>query len=253
MSVTYNFEGKVALVTGGASGIGEAIARTFATGKAKVLVADLNAELGEKLVNTIKQAGGDARFAQVDVADPAAVEQMVKTAVQAFGRLDIAVNNAGIGGESNPVGQYSIEGWRKVIDINLNAVFYGMRYQIPQMLSQGGGAIVNMASILGLVGFANAAAYVAAKHGVVGLTQSAALEYSNQGIRVNAVGPGFVQTPLIDKGLDPEAKAYITGLHAIGRLGTPQEIANLVAFLSSEDASFISGSYYIIDGGYTAQ
>ena len=253
MSVTYNFEGKVALVTGGASGIGEAITKTFATSKAKVLIADLNTELGEKLVNTIKQSGGDARFAKVDVSDPSSIEQMVKTAVQAFGRLDIAVNNAGIGGESNPVGQYSIDGWRKVIDINLNGVFYGMRYQIPQMLSQGNGSIVNMASILGWVGFANSAAYVAAKHGVVGLTKSAALEYSKQGIRVNAVGPGFIKTPLIDSNLDAQTQSYLASLHAIGRLGTPQEVANLVAFLSSDDASFISGSYYTVDGGYTAQ
>lgn len=210
------FAGKVALVTGGASGIGEACVLTLARGGARVAIVDLNQELGDQTVAAVKQAGGEAIFLRVDVADPQAVEQMVATTVETFGRLDIAVNNAGIGGEPNPTGGYSIEGWRKVIDVNLNSVFYSMRYEIPQMLAQGGGAIVNMASILGSVGFATAPAYVAAKHGVVGLTKAAALEYGKQGIRINSVGPGFIKTPLLAGALDDQTQTYLSGLHAIG-------------------------------------
>ena len=247
------FNGKVALVTGGASGIGEACVLTFARGGAKVAIVDLNSELGEKTVITVKQAGSDAIFLRVDVADPEAVEKMVADTVAAFGRLDIAVNNAGIGGESKPTGDYSIANWRKVIDVNLNGVFYCMRYEIPQMLKQGHAAIVNMTSILGTVGFANAPAYVSAKHGIVGLTKTAALEYSKQGLRINSVGPGFIKTPLISSALDEQTQTYLARLHAVGRMGEAQEVANLVAFLCSDQASFLTGGYYLVDGGYTAQ
>jgi NAD(P)-dependent dehydrogenase (short-subunit alcohol dehydrogenase family) len=250
--VTFQFDGKVALVTGGASGIGEACVMTFARAGAKVVVADLNAELGERTVAAVKEAGSDAIFVKVDVGRPEEVEQMVEATIQTFGRLDIAINNAGIGGEPNPTGSYSIDGWRKVIDINLNGVFYCMRYEIPRML-ENGGAIVNMASILGSVGFATAPAYVAAKHAVVGLTKTAALEYAKQGIRVNAVGPGFIKTPLLDVNLDDATQAYLASLHAVGRMGNSQEVAGVVAFLSSEEASFVTGAYYLVDGGYTAQ
>ncbi len=225
-----SFEGKVALVTGGASGIGEACVLTLARGGARVAIVDLSRESGEKVAAAVRQAGSDAVFLQVDVSDPAAVEKMVADTVAAFGGLDIAVNNAGVGGELNLTGAYSVDGWRKVIDINLNSVFYCMRYEIPQMLQRGKGAIVNMSSILGSVGIARSPAYVAAKHGVVGLTKTAALEYGKQGIRVNAVGPGFIQTPLLDS-LDEKAQAYLAGLHAVGRMGKPQEVADLVAFL----------------------
>ncbi len=248
-----SFDGKVALVTGGASGIGEACVSTFARGGAKVAVVDWNSDLGEKTVVAVKQAGGDAIFLQVDVSDPESVERMVADTIAAFGRLDIAVNNAGIGGEANPTGAYSIAGWRKVIDVNLNGVFYCMRYEIPRMLEQGKGAIVNMASILGSVGFATSPAYVAAKHGVVGLTKSAALEYGKQGLRINSVGPGFIKTPLISGALDEQTQTYLSGLHAIGRMGESQEVADLVAFLCSDQASFLTGGYYLVDGGYTAQ
>lgn len=246
------FTGKVALVTGGASGIGEACVLTFARGGAKVALVDLNDELGEKTVQAAKQAGSDAIYLKVDVSDPQAVEKMVADTVAAFGRLDIAVNNAGIGGEQNPTGAYSISGWHKVIDVNLNGVFYCMRYEIPQMLAQGGGSIVNMTSILGSVGFANSPAYVTAKHGLIGLTKNAALEYGKQNIRVNSVGPAFIKTPLLNA-LDEQTQTYLSGLHAVGRMGTSQEVANLVAFLSSDQASFLTGGYYLVDGGYTAQ
>lgn len=246
------FDGKVALVTGGASGIGEACALTFARGGAKVAIADLNTELGEKVLTAVKQAGGDAIFLHVDVSDPMAVEKMVADTVAAFGGLHIAVNNAGIGGEQSPTGSYSIDGWYKVININLNSVFYCMRYEIPRMLGQGHSAIVNMSSILGAVGFANSSAYVAAKHGIIGLTKTAALEYGKQGLRINAVGPAFIKTPLLNA-LDEQTQTYISGLHAVGRMGEAQEVADLVAFLCSDQASFLTGGYYLVDGGYTAQ
>lgn len=249
----YNFEGKVALVTGGGSGIGEACSHTFAQGGAKVVVADLDVENGNRVVADIKQAGGDALFIKVDTSNPESVQAMIADAVTKYGKLNIAVNNAGIGGEAAKTGDYSLESWHKVINVNLNGVFYCMRYQIPEMLKTGSGSIINMSSILGWVGFATAPAYVAAKHGVIGLTQAAAIEYSAQGIRVNAVGPGFIHTPLLDKNLDEAAVKALTGLHPIGRMGEPQEVANLVAFLASDEASFVTGSYYTIDGAYTAQ
>ena len=246
------FAGKVALVTGAASGIGAACALTLARGGARVAVADLNADLGDRTVAAIRDAGGEAIFLSVDVTDPAAAEKMVADTVGDFGRLDIAVNNAGIGGDTKPTGEYGLEAWRKVIATNLDSVFFAMRFEIPQMLAQGGGCIVNMASILGSVGFANSPAYVAAKHGVVGLTKSAALEYAKRNVRINSVGPGFISTPLL-AGTDPQAQAHLSALHAVGRLGTAQEVANLVAFVASDGAGFLTGGYYLVDGGYTAQ
>lgn len=253
MPTTFDFDGKVALVTGGASGIGEACVLAFARGGASVLIADLNDELGAQTVAAAQQAGGNARFVRTDVADPESVRQMVDAAVEAFGRLDIAVNNAGIGGEAKPTGDYSLESWLQVINVNLNGVFYCMRYEIPAMLANGTGAIVNMASILGAVGFATAPAYVAAKHGVVGLSKAAALEYSRQGLRINSVGPGFIKTPLLAANLDAQAQTYLSGLHAAGRMGEAHEVADLVAYLCSDQASFLTGGYYLVDGGYTAQ
>jgi NAD(P)-dependent dehydrogenase (short-subunit alcohol dehydrogenase family) len=247
------FDEKVALVTGGASGIGEACVLRFAHDGAKVVVADLNSKLGEKTVASVKQVGGDGIFLRVDVSKPEEVENMVGITVDTFGRLDIAVNNAGIGGELKPTGEYSIAGWRKVIDVNLNGVFYCMRYEIPQMIKQGGGVIVNMASILGAVGFATAPAYVAAKHGLLGLTKAAALEYASQHIRINSVGPAFIKTPMVTGSLDEQMQTQIAGLHAIGRMGEPQEVASLTAFLCSDEATFMTGGYYLVDGGYTAR
>ena len=250
--MAYDFSGKVALVTGAGSGIGEACALTLAGGGAKVIVSDIDAQGGERVTQAIRDNGGEASFIQTDVSDAQAVEKLVQGTVETYAQLDMAVNNAGIGGESNLIGDYSIEGWHKVIDVNLNSVFYGLHYQIPAMLARGG-AIVNIASILGVVGFAQSSAYVTAKHGVVGLTKNAALEYSKQGVRVNVVGPGFIKTPLLDANLDDETQTMLAGMHPIGRMGKAQEVANLVAFLCSDDASFMTGGYYTVDGAYTAQ
>jgi len=253
MASDGQFAGKVALVTGAGSGIGEAVVTMLAARGAQVVVADINLQAAERVVSTIGGSGGKAAAARADVGDAAAVEAMVQVAVETFGGLDIAVNNAGIGGELNPTGSYSVQSWQKVIDINLNGVFYCMRYEIPALLARGGGVIVNVASILGAVGTAGSPAYVAAKHGVVGLTKAAAIEYATQGIRVNSVGPGYIATPLLDANLDAEAKKAIGDLHPVKRLGTATEVAALIVFLASNEASFITGSYHLVDGGYTAQ
>ncbi|WP_241559229.1 SDR family oxidoreductase [Chitinophaga barathri] len=245
------FTGKVALVTGAGSGIGEAVAVLYAACGAKVIVSDVNEKGGNSTVEAIRKAGGDAQFEKCDVSRPAECEQLVKATLKHYGRLDIACNNAGIGGEQNLIADMSVEGFDKVIAVNLASVFYCMKYQLPVMLKNGGGAIVNMASILGQVGFAHSAGYVAAKHGVVGLTQNAGIEYSSQGIRVNAVGPGFIDTPLL-KEAPPEMKAALVSKHPIGRLGRSEEVAELVIWLSSDKASFVTGAYYPVDGAYLA-
>lgn len=245
---------KVAIVTGGSSGIGRAIALSFAREGAKVVVSDLNEAGGSGIVQQISGQGGDAVFIKANVAEPADAEQLVRQAVDRYGALHVACNNAGVGGETLPTADYPIEEWNRVIAVNLSGVFHGMKYQIAAMLKSGGGSIINVASILGAVGFANAPAYTAAKHGVVGLTQVAALEYSARGIRVNAVGPGFIHTPMISK-LESDAAVNdaLVAAHPIGRLGRPEEVAELVVWLASERASFVSGAYYPVDGGYLAR
>jgi NAD(P)-dependent dehydrogenase (short-subunit alcohol dehydrogenase family) len=248
-----DFEGKVAVVTGAGSGIGEAVAREITARGGCVVIADVNQAAAERVAKALSAEGGTAKAIRTDVADAVAVEAMVQFAVEAFGGLDVAVNNAGIGGPLAPTGEYPLDGWRKVIDINLNGVFYGMRYEIPAMLARGGGAIVNVASILGTVGTTNSPAYVTAKHGMVGLTKAAALEYATRNIRVNRVGPGYIETPLLTSVLDEAALRGIAALHPVQRLGTSEEVAALVAFLASDRASFITGSYHLVDGGYTAQ
>ena len=249
----FDFTGKTAIVTGAGSGIGEAIALELAASGAFVVVSDLDEEAANRVVAMILDRGGKAEGHAADVSDPQAMERMVAFAEAETGGLHLAVNNAGIGGPQNPVGDYPLDGWKQVIDVNLNGVFYGLRYQIPAMERAGGGAIVNMASILGSVGFANASAYVAAKHGVLGLTKTAAMEYSAKGIRVNAVGPGFIATPLLTKNLEQEVLDGLAALHPIGRIGTSEEVSALTCFLLSERASFITGSYHLVDGAYTAQ
>ncbi|MGD9863209.1 MAG: SDR family NAD(P)-dependent oxidoreductase [Pseudodonghicola sp.] len=246
------FDGKTAIVTGAASGIGKAIAAELAASGATVIVADLDPEQAGAAAAEIAATGGCALPFAVNVADAAAVEAMVDFAVTETGGLDLLVNNAGIGGEQAAVGDYSIEGWRQVIDVNLNGVFYGLRFGIAAMRGRGGGAIVNMASILGAVGSAGIAGYVSAKHALLGLTKTAALDHAADGIRVNAIGPGYIETPLLD-GLDRETHAALRTLHPLGRLGTPEEVAALACFLLSDRASFITGSYHLVDGGYTAQ
>lgn len=241
---------KTAIVTGAGSGIGESIAKLFAQNGAKLVLTDISEEGGKRVLKAIKDRDTDAIFIKADTSAARDSEKVVKEAEKTFGKVHIAVNNAGIGGAMAPVGEYPIESWDKVIGVNLSGVFYGMRYQIPAMLKAGSGAIVNIASILGQVGFEYSSAYVAAKHGVVGLTQNAALEYSKQGIRVNAVGPGFIKTPLLDNNLEPEQMKQVAALHPIGRLGKPEEVAELVLWLVSDKASFVCGSYYAIDGGY---
>jgi NAD(P)-dependent dehydrogenase (short-subunit alcohol dehydrogenase family) len=240
---------KVAIVTGGSSGIGAAVAVLFAQEGAKVVISDINRTLGLGLVNTIQQAGGTAAYQDCNVADPKQVEALVKFAEETYGGLHVMVNNAGIGGEQAATADYSLDSWHKVIDINLNGVFYGTKYAIPAILRSGGGSVVNIASILGQVGFPNSVAYVAAKHGVVGMTKVAAMEYSAQGVRVNAVGPAFINTPLL-AGLDEGLKQALIGMHPIGRLGESPEVAELVLWLASDKASFCTGAYYPVDGGY---
>ncbi|MEU0834367.1 SDR family NAD(P)-dependent oxidoreductase [Streptomyces sp. NPDC005969] len=245
------FAGRTALITGGASGIGLALAHRLAAGGAAVVVADYDVENARKAVAELENAGAKAAAVAMDVTDPASVEAGVQFAVDTFGALQLAVNNAGIGGPSAPTGEYAVEDWGRVVATNLSGVFYSLRYELPAIVAAGGGAVVNMSSILGTNGFAGSPAYVAAKHGVVGLTKTAALEYAAHNVRINAVGPGFIDTPLL-RNTEGPARDHLISLHPAGRLGTAEEVAELAAFLLSDRASFIHGSYHLVDGGYSA-
>ncbi len=248
-------EGKSVFITGGLSGIGKACALAAAQEGADVAVADMPAASADDVMNEIRAINAKAIFIECDVSVFAQVEIAVKKVVDVFGKLDIALNNAGIAGEPNKTGDMSEQAWLKVIGINLNGVFNCMKHELLQMTRQQSGVIVNMASILGKVGFAGAAHYVAAKHGIIGLTQTAALEYAEQGIRINAICPGFIDTPLLTKGgisNNTEVKQHIIGLHPMKRLGKSAEIAMGFIFLASGESSFISGTALEIDGGYLA-
>lgn len=252
-----SFEDTTAVITGAGSGIGRTTALEFADRGADVVVADVDVEGGEGTASRIEDAGGDAVFVETDVTDPDEAEAMVDTAVEEYGRLDYAFNNAGIGGEQADVAEYPPEQWRAVIDVNLVGVFNCMRAELRRMKRQdAGGAVVNNASVLGKVGFETSSGYVAAKHGVLGLTKTAALENAEAGVRVNAVCPGFIETPLLKAGgitTDPEVRAAIEGRHAMNRLGTPEEVSGAVLWLCSDEASFVTGESLDVEGGYLSR
>jgi NAD(P)-dependent dehydrogenase (short-subunit alcohol dehydrogenase family) len=248
-------EGKVALVTGGASGIGRATALTFAREGAKLVIADMNEEGGQQTVHMITEQGGEAIFVSTDVSKAVEVQALISKAVETYGKLDCAHNNAGIAGRVGALtAEYPEDTWQQVIAVNLTGVWLCMKYEIPQMLHQGRGTIVNTASAAGLVGTRGTSAYVASKHGVVGLTKTAALEYAQQGIRVNCVCPGWIHTPMTERGLsDPERRARIIASAPTGRVGTPEEVAEAVVWLCSDAASFVTGHTMSVDGGVIAR
>lgn len=217
------------------------------------MLADLDEAQGQQVAAQLRATGAQAQFLKIDVADPAQCQQLVAATVAAFGRLDVACNNAGISGEMNATADLSLEGWQHLVQVNLNSVFYCLKYELQALLRQGGGgAIVNMSSILGQVGAAGAPGYTAAKHGMIGLSKTAALEYAPQGIRINSVGPAYIETPML-AALPAEAKQQAVALHPLGRLGRAEEVAELVLWLSSDRASFVTGAYYPVDGGYLAR
>lgn len=249
-----DFDGKVALVTGGSSGIGRASALLYAQHGAQVVVADLNTDGGSETVQLIQDAGGTASFVSTDISDADSCAAMVQACLDTYGKLDVACNAAGIGGYTERLVDYPLDEWHKVISINLSGVFFSLKYEIPAMLANGSGAIVNISSILGMVSTYHVAAYSAAKHGVIGLTKTAAIENAKLGIRVNAIGPGSIDTPMITGILENErAKTATIRSHPIGRVGYPEEVAELVIWLTSYKASYVTGAYYPVDGGFLAQ
>ena len=247
-------DGKVAIVTGAASGIGRATAILFASEGAKVVLADWDERQGSRVADELREAGHDAVFVRVDVSRPEDVEGMISTAVERYARLDVLFNNAGIEGEQAPTADCTLDNWERVINVNLKGVFLGMKYGIPAMLRGGGGAIINNASVAGIVGFAGIPAYCASKGGVIQLTKAAALEYAKQGIRVNVICPGVIWTPMVERftAQSDETRKALESLEPVGRFGTPEEVARLALFLASDDSTFCTGAPFIVDGGFVA-
>ena len=247
-------ENKVAIVTGAASGIGRATALLFAGEGAKLVAADWDKEQGERVAEDILERGGDAIFVKTDVSSPEDVKHLVAKAVGVYGHLDVIFNNAGIEGEQAQTADCSLDNWDRVIGINLKGVFLGMKYAIPEMLKNGGGAIINNASVAGIVGFQGIPAYCASKGGVIQLTKTAALEYAKQGIRVNAICPGVILTPMVERfvGSNEQARTAFESMEPVGRFGRPEEVAQLALFLASDDSSFCTGAPFVVDGGLVA-
>jgi NAD(P)-dependent dehydrogenase (short-subunit alcohol dehydrogenase family) len=252
MGMADRLKGRVAIVTGGTSGIGEACVYLFAREGARVVLAGRNRDKGENIAARVQREGGTAWFVQTDVSRDDEVRHLIEETRSRFQRIDILVNNAGIG-QQTPLHQMEEEEWDRVLNINLKSVFLCSRYTLPVMQAQKRGSIINMASILGLVGFPSAGAYNASKGGMRLLTRNMALDYARDGIRVNSICPGFIQTPMIEKELDEEKIKFLAGVHPLGRLGQPEEVAQAALFLASDESSFITGSDIFVDGGYTAQ
>lgn len=248
-----NFTNKTVLVTGGGSGIGEAVALQLGREGANVAVADIDLAAAEAVAKRVVDAGGSAQATTVDVGDPEAVKAMVEWTVNTFGHLHGALNNAGIGGPTGLPEDIDIAEYHKLMDVNLHSVFYGIKYQAPEMVKSGGGSIVNTSSILGLVGEGGFLPYVTSKHALVGMTKASALAYATQGVRVNSVHPGYINTPLLANNLDEETMAGLASLHPVGRLGESEEVAEVICFLLSDKSSFVTGSQYVVDGGYVTK
>lgn len=251
--VDYQLGGKAVLVTGGGSGIGLTCCHVLARSGAHVRVADLRLDAAELVADRIRAEGGSAQAVEVDVTDQTSVDLMVASIVRDCGRLDAAVNNAGIGAAWAPIAEVALETWRRVMAVNLDGVFLCLRAETNAMRNSGGGSIVNMASVMATVAHPGSAPYVASKHGVLGLTRTAALDHAQDGIRVNAVAPGFIRTPLLDERHDPGALAALAARHALGRLGEPEEVAEMVAWLVSDASSFTTGAIFHVDGAYAVR
>ena len=246
------YAGRVVLITGGGSGLGRTTALRVASECAAVAVLDINEAGGQEVVDAIRAAGGSAEFGRVDVGNSASVREAVGAAHRQFGRIDVAVNGAGVTGQRAEIPDVREDDWNRVVAINLNGVFFGMQAQLPIMAAQGGGSIINIASILGVVGRANASAYVATKHAVVGLTKAAAMEWGTRNVRVNAVAPSYIPTPMTEPRIDADTWAALSAQHAFKRCGTPDDVAAMIAFLGSDDARFLTAAVHLVDGGFTA-